>query len=156
MQSTTTVDRGEDARPRREPFSGHQALVLIGVARLGVLTDAMGPASAQTLLATLTARLQATIGPSGSLSRIGDDEFAVICDELRAKEQAVSLARRLVEAVTPLIVVDGLDLHLTAHAGVAYAVSAVGTSRLLDDASAALAQARLHPHQAVGVYELSQ
>jgi|GEM_PF-3883077 len=159
-QVTATAERAATqwtARsPRREPFTGHQALVVIGVERLGVITAAMGPDSTEELLATLTARLRATIGPGGSIARTGDDEFAIVSDDLRDREQAVSLAGRLIEAVTPLIVVDRLAVFLTAHAGVAYGASAIVTSRLLSNASAALAQARLRAGEAVAVYDLPQ
>jgi GGDEF domain-containing protein len=137
-----------DRRPRR-------ALIVLGVARLGTLSASLGTDAAEALLVTLTARLGATIGTAGTLTRIGGDEFAVRCDTLCDKEQAVSLAAQLIEAVTPLIVVGGLELFLTARAGVAFARPAVATSSLLSHASSALEQARLWPHDAVAVCDLS-
>ena len=151
----------ERVRPERSPrpLEGdrqrRRALIVLGVARLGELSASLDREAAEALLVTLSARLGATIGCAGTLSRIGGDEFAIRCDEPCDKEQAVSLAAQLIEAVTPMIVVDGLELFLTARAGVAFARPAVATSRLLINASAALDQARMWPHDAVAVCDLS-
>jgi GGDEF domain-containing protein len=157
-QPTAVAERvRRDRSPR--PLDGDRrrlrALIVLGVARLETVSASLGSEAGEALLVTLTARLGATIGSAGTLARIGGDEFAIRCDEPCDKDQAVSLAGQLIEAVTPMIVVGGLELFLTARAGVAFARPAVATSRLLTNASSALEQARLWPHDAVAVCDLS-
>lgn len=105
------------ARDRLSQDGAHQ-LVVADLDRLRRLNEALGHERADLVLAALGSRLAAAFPAQSILGRIGEDEFAVLCEPL-GYEPAELLRRALEQPLR----VAGFDIHPTLSVG---AVSAEG------------------------------
>lgn len=105
------------------------------------------------VLATVTARLAASIGVQDTVARVSHAEFAVLCEGLTDTGHAISLAAQLVAAVTAPIVVGEQECFMTARAGIAVAPSGVSAASLIGEASTAMRQAPRRPRGSVEVFQ---
>lgn len=151
---TLLLDRIEHALARRER-SLHLAAIAVDVDRFGAIGGTLGHETGDEVLAELALRLGAAIGPQDTLARVADDEFVVFCRALASNGEAVTLAERLLEAVTPPIFVDDQELLLTASAGVAFAGPGASAVGIMRDASAALHRAQSRARGHVEVFDAS-
>ena len=125
------------------------ATIVLGIEGLSAIGASLGREAAGEVVSALTPRLRATLGGADTLAPIDDDEFGVLCERVGERAYPASLTRRLVEAVTPLIVVDGNDVFLTANVGIALASAGAAATSLVDDASVAMRQARRRARRSV-------
>ena len=117
---TGLYDRGSFITRARERLAqeGVHELVVADVDRLRRLNEALGHERADLVLAALGSRLAAAFPPGSLLGRIGEDEFAVLC-EPKGFEPAEVLRLALEKPLR----VAGFDIHPTLSIG---AVSAEG------------------------------
>jgi diguanylate cyclase (GGDEF)-like protein len=125
---------------------GDTAVLVLDLDGFRMFNDSFGHEAGDEVLAAAVGRLQA-VGPQGStVTRIGSDEFAVVCDALDGANEAVVLARRLIAALrsTPFDVHDH-QVFLGAHVGIAVS-AAEGEDRslvdLMRDAETAMSRAK--------------
>lgn len=95
------------------------ALILVDLDGFKPINDTFGHASGDALLVEVSRRLQAVDGRRAIVARLGGDEFAIACACAHA-EEAVSIARQLVAAVTVPFSIDGRTLSISACAGVSF------------------------------------
>jgi diguanylate cyclase (GGDEF)-like protein len=95
--------------------------------RFKQVNDTLGHEAGDELLRQIARRLQTALRSgqqhSGNsegdmLSRFGGDEFLVLVNELRTSDESVSVAERLLNALTPCYPVLGHELHSTASVGI--------------------------------------
>ena len=135
------LDRLGLALTRREG-SRRAAVVVLGVERFDAVRESVGHEAAEEVLRTIAVRLGAAVGHADTLARIGDDEFAVVCEPGGDGGDAITLAARLVAAVAAPIFADEHEIALTARAGIAFAAPRASPTRLVRNASVALHRAR--------------
>ena len=82
------------------------------------VNDAHGHPIGDLLLKQVAERLRLCLRETDTLARLGGDEFVVLQDDLEKPEQAGSLARRLVEAMTAPFDLDGRQVYLGVSVGV--------------------------------------
>jgi diguanylate cyclase (GGDEF)-like protein/PAS domain S-box-containing protein len=128
------------------------ALLVLGLDRLDLVNDTLGPLTADRLLVAVANRLQARLrptdsvaneGPGYTLARLGGDEFNVLIDDIGDASDAVRVAQRLRAAFEQPFDVEGQQVFVSASVGVA--ISTTGYSRsedLLRDAVTALHRAQ--------------
>lgn len=133
------LDRLESALTRGG--GGRLAVVVLGLERFDVVRESVGHESAETLLRTIAGRLGAALRRAETLARIGDDEFAIVCEPAGDGGRAITLAAQLVAAVAAPVFADEQELSLTAHAGIAFAAPGVSPTSLVRNASVALQRA---------------
>lgn len=106
------------------------------------VNDRFGHAGGDRVLAEVASRLRNCVRPSDTPARIGDDEFAVVCDELGAAHEAISVAERILAALQEPISIDDTSITVTPSIGVA---TGNGTdsdaTTLIADADAAMYRA---------------
>jgi diguanylate cyclase (GGDEF)-like protein/PAS domain S-box-containing protein len=113
-------------------------VLLLDLEGFGDVNDAYGRERGDALLRVVAGIIAAEVGPHDTAARLGGDEFAVLVPGMSAFESVV-LAERLHRAVTSPIHLDGLEIALGAHLGVATtAASARDIEVLLKDADVAL------------------
>ncbi len=104
------------------PGSHELALLLLDLDRFKEVNDTLGHELGDQLLQTVAQRLRDQLGPHDLGARLGGDEFAVLLRPPRSAEQAVELARRLVEAIQQPVRLPGeVTLEVDASVGVALA-----------------------------------
>lgn len=117
---TGLLDRKTFVARARERLQtpGHHELVVADLDRLRRLNEALGHERADLVLAALGSRLAAAFPPNALLSRVGEDEFAVLAPSSRP-----SAAETLRVALEQPLRVAGFDIHPTLSIG---AVEAIG------------------------------
>lgn len=127
------------------------ALLVLGLDRIKVVHDSLGPLAADRLLVEVARRLQSCLRstdivtrdePGCTLARLGGDEFTVLLDDITDASDAVRVAERLRRALEEPFELEGHQVFTSATIGIA--VSTTGYTRpeeILRDAAIALNRA---------------
>jgi diguanylate cyclase (GGDEF)-like protein/PAS domain S-box-containing protein len=138
-------------REKRRPNPSF-ALLALGLNRFNVVSESLGPLTADRLLVAVARRLQASLRPtdtvardepSSTLARLGGDEFNVLLDDIKDASDAMRVAERLRRALQDPFEVDGQQVFTSATVGIA--ISGTGYERpedVLRDATTALNRAK--------------
>lgn len=121
---------------------GRVGLVLIDLDRFNLVNDTFGHLIADRLLVSVASRLRSAVRPSDTVARVGDDTFAIVCDDLADEHAAARVAERVQAAMAEAFLVDGREVFLTASLGVAVDHGRESAELLLRDADAATVLAR--------------
>jgi len=107
------------------------------------VNNAFGHPIGDLLLRAVAERLSGVIRKVDTAARLGGDEFAIVQPLITNKEQAVALARRLIEVMCKPYRIDGHNLLLSGSVGVAIASNdEESADRLLKNADMALCCAK--------------
>jgi diguanylate cyclase len=118
-------------------------VVLLDLDGFKQVNDGFGHDAGDVLLQAAAGRLRSAVRDDAVLARMGGDEFAVLLPGLRSPSDAESVARRLLAALAPPLLVGPLEVVLGASAGTAVAESAdVVAVHLLRDADTAMYAAK--------------
>ena len=115
------------------------AMVFIDLDRFKDINDQLGHAVGDRLLATVAARIGASVRPGDLAARLGGDEFAVLLRDT-SREQAEQVAGRLLETIREPMAIDEHEIEIDASVGVAVSLPGDGrTSRdLLHESDVAM------------------
>ena len=131
------------------------ALLFMNCDRFRQINDAHGQAAGDRLLVQIGERIRATLRPpsdridpnagSGQLAaRVGADEFAVLLDGLRSRDDAEKIAARLLDALArPYQLPGGQEITCKLSMGLVWAADASDLAgEMLRDASIAMVEAK--------------
>ena len=120
------------------------AVLLLNCERFRQVNATFGDAVGDRVLVMLADRLRATLRANGQLAaRFGGDEFVVVLDGMRQAADVHSVARRLMEAVAPLFLIDGQSVNCSWRMGMVLQQDAAGNAEdVLRDAGIAMQHAR--------------
>ena len=136
---TLLADRIRTATETGEPF----ALGLIDLDGFKPINDAHGHPVGDRILSQVADRLAKAMDGRGSAARIGGDEFAILCDGISARDEAVALGREIQAIFATPFDVPPLGVRLTCACGFAlFPSSAAEPSELVRLADAALYRAK--------------
>ncbi len=145
----------------RAQRSGHVvAVMFVDLDAFKAVNDALGHAAGDQVLVAVARRLTRACRTSDTVTRFGGDEFVLVVDDVDAVPTVHRVARRVLEAMTAPVVVDGAELYVTASIGVAVADGALPPTTstaadLLRDADTALFQAKAQGRNRFVVFEPS-
>ena len=109
-----------------------------------------------SVLRQVAERLKQCTRKSDTVARLGGDEFAVILEGLTEKEGAVMPAQRALETLRRPLMIDGVEVLLTATIGIAlYPPDVADLDGLLRSADAAMCDAKDHERNAFRFYSLA-
>jgi len=130
------------ARAERHPAS--VAVLFMDFDHFKVVNDSLGHQVGDQALIAAAERLHAAVRPGDTVARLGGDEFVVLCEDLASDAEATALSQRLQEVVagSPLLVVDGTEVVMTASVGIAVAAPGDGPEDLLRNADTAMYRAK--------------
>jgi diguanylate cyclase (GGDEF)-like protein len=133
------ADRIRTATETGEPF----ALGLIDLDKFKPINDVHGHAAGDEILRQVAERFAKAMDGRGSAARIGGDEFAILCDGIGARDEAVALAEEIQAIFATPLDAGPLGLRLTCACGFALFPScAAGPGELVRLADAALYRAK--------------
>jgi len=119
------------------------AVLALGLDNFKAVNDTFGPALGDRLLCAVAQRFRSTLRDHDTLARLNSDEFAIVQSGLTRPEDAVLLARRLIEAIADPFLIDDHSLVVGANIGIAMAPGDGDDSeKLLKNADMALARAK--------------
>jgi diguanylate cyclase (GGDEF)-like protein/PAS domain S-box-containing protein len=123
--------------------SDKMAVLMLGLDNFKAVNDTLGHGVGDKLLRGVAKRLRSTLRDEDTLARLNSDEFAIVQSGLTRPEDAVLLARRLLEAVGEPYLLDGHSVVIGASIGIAMAPGDGDESeKLLKHADMALSRAK--------------
>jgi diguanylate cyclase (GGDEF)-like protein/PAS domain S-box-containing protein len=124
--------------------SADKAVVMIlGLDNFKAVNDTLGHGIGDKLLRGVAKRLRSTLREEDALARLNSDEFAIVQSGLTRPEDAVLLARRLLEAIGDPYLLDGHSVVVGASIGIAMAPGdGEDSEKLLKNADMALSRAK--------------
>ena len=119
------------------------AVLVLGLDNFKAVNDTLGHGIGDKLLRGVAKRLRSTLREEDVLARLNSDEFAIVQSGVTRPEDAVLLARRLLEAIGDPYLLDGHSVVIGASIGIAMSPGDGDESeRLLKNADMALSRAK--------------
>jgi diguanylate cyclase (GGDEF)-like protein/PAS domain S-box-containing protein len=123
--------------------SDKMAVLMLGLDSFKAVNDTLGHGVGDKLLRSVAKRLRSILREQDTLARLNSDEFAIVQSGLVRPEDAVWLARRLLEAIGEPYLLDGHSVVIGASIGIAMAPSdGEESEKLLKHADMALSRAK--------------
>ena len=94
-------DRLEQAISLAKRDSRQFALLYLDLDRFKAVNDTLGHAAGDALLQAVAARIRSEVRESDTVARIGGDEFAVILPDIAGREEAQTVAGKIIAALVP-------------------------------------------------------
>ncbi|HLI56585.1 MAG TPA: EAL domain-containing protein [Actinomycetota bacterium] len=140
---TLLMERLRQALARSERRGSLVAVLFIDLDEFKRVNDALGHEAGDRLLVEVADRLRGILRQADTASRFGGDEFVLVCEDLETPEEAVDIARRVIESLGEPVRVGDRELRTRASVGVAVGLGASpGPRVLIRDADAAMYQAK--------------
>ena len=119
------------------------AVLVLGLDNFKAVNDTLGHGVGDKLLRGVAKRLRSTLREEDALARLNSDEFAIVQSGVARPEDAVLLARRLLEAIGEPYLLDGHSVVVGASIGIAMSPGdGVESEKLLKSAGMALSRAK--------------
>ncbi|WP_275783908.1 putative bifunctional diguanylate cyclase/phosphodiesterase [Pararhizobium gei] len=108
------------------------ACIFIDLDRFKWINDNFGHAAGDDVLRQVVSRVRTTLRPLDVMSRLGGDEFAILVNADAVVSLATEIGERICASLLDRIVVDGVDLAVSASVGIAlYPDHAANAAELL-------------------------
>ncbi|WP_084799597.1 EAL domain-containing protein [Bradyrhizobium sp. Ai1a-2] len=119
------------------------AVLVLGLDNFKAVNDTLGHGVGDKLLRGVAKRLRSTLREEDALARLNSDEFAIVQNGVSRPEDAVLLAKRLLEAIGEPYLLDGHSIVIGASIGIAMSPGDGDESeKLLKSADMALSRAK--------------
>jgi diguanylate cyclase (GGDEF)-like protein len=138
-------DRLGLALARTERRNSWAAVLLLDLDSFGKVEERAGRTTSDDALREVSDRLMTVIRPGDSAARVGNGQFAVLCEEIEGEADAISIAERLTAALAFPFELEEAQVHLSASVGIALAGGRDAyAAALIRGAAAAMRRAREH------------
>lgn len=111
-------DRLELAVAQAQRRSGTLAVMFIDVDRFKLVNDTYGHAEGDTLLRNLAERLNSTLRRGDTLARLGGDEFTVLLPDISRAEDAETIARKILDALSTPFALSAGEFRASVSIGI--------------------------------------
>ncbi|AGZ38860.1 putative bifunctional diguanylate cyclase/phosphodiesterase [Actinoplanes friuliensis] len=99
------------------------AMLFVDLDRFKVVNDSLGHAAGDKLLIAVADRVRGCLRSADMAARLGGDEFAVLLPLTHGVDEAVPVARRILEAMREPFELGGKETFISCSIGVAYSVA---------------------------------
>lgn len=118
-------------------------LVFLDLDRFKNINDTLGHSAGDELLKEVAHRLKSCIRRSDTIARLGGDEFVIILPAITQTEDATLIARKILQAFTPAVDLEGQEIFITTSIGIAiYPSDGQDSESLVRNADTAMYQAK--------------
>lgn len=119
------------------------AILLVGLDNFKDINDLMGSHFGDVILQQVAERIINNLRKQDMLARKGGDEFIIVLRALDSTNEAVHMAKRLLEVLARPFTVEGHETYTTASVGISfYPIGTDNVEVLLSNADIALGQAK--------------
>ena len=119
------------------------AVLMLGLDNFKAVNETLGHGTGDKLLRAVAKRLRSTLREEDALARLNSDEFAIVQSGVARPEDAVLLAKRLLEAISESFLLDGHSVVIGASIGIAMSPGdGEESEKLLKSADMALSRAK--------------
>lgn len=140
---TLFLDRLTQALARARWHSRQVVIMFVDLDRFKNINDSLGHPVGDRLLKQIGQRLIKNIREGDIVARFGGDEFAVLVDNVASRDLATTIAKNMLDALSPVFRIDDHDLYITASIGISiYPVDGDESSELLRKADIAMYRAK--------------
>ncbi|MCP5268754.1 MAG: EAL domain-containing protein [Zoogloeaceae bacterium] len=112
------TDRAEQALASADRARSKLALLFLDLDRFKTINDSLGHAVGDALLMEVTARLQASVRETDTISRLGGDEFVVVVTDLHDDETVVHVARKILDVTQQPFEIAGHRFSISVSIGI--------------------------------------
>lgn len=139
------LDRLDHALTRASRYQHLTGVLSISLDHYAEFTTRLKRNHFRDLLTEISRRLHYAARDGATVGRLGENEFAILAEGIGGGAEGRALAERVIEALRPTILVDGVEYRVTATIGIAVSQpGAQNAGNLLRDARAAMEYARSH------------
>lgn len=129
----------EYAKRTDSPF----AVLFLDLDRFKVVNDSVGHLVGDELLKHAARRISMAVREPDMVARLGGDEFAVLLEDVGDEAGAIEVGRRIIDALSAPMMIEGKELFTSASIGIALATPEyLAAEELLRDADAAMYRAK--------------
>jgi len=141
---TLYLDRLERALQRlRRQKDAHFAVLFLDLDRFKVVNDGLGHNAGDELLVGIANRLKKSLRTVDTIARFGGDEFTLLLEDVKHADDAVRVARRLLDELSVPFRLGGREVFTTASIGIALSQSTYQRpEEILRDADTAMYRAK--------------
>jgi diguanylate cyclase (GGDEF)-like protein/PAS domain S-box-containing protein len=147
------LDRLTMALSRAARHGRRVAVAFLDVDRFKLVNDGLGHAAGDELLRAVAERLVEAVRDEDTVARFGGDEFTILWETLEDDDEAVAVARRLLDVLRRPFELDGSPVYVTASIGVAVTDGHTPAATVLRDADTAMYTAKDAGRSRVEVFE---
>ena len=146
LKSALSPEAGRPFRPC--------AVLFVDLDRFKVVNDSLGHEAGDALLQEIARRLRGCARPGDTLARLGGDEFALLIHDADDLTMATAVARRMLDALKPPVVIGRQDVFPSCSIGVARAAEhTMRPETLIRDADMAMYVAKRSGYGEYAVYD---
>ena len=133
------IDRIQVAIAQAARDANGLALLFVDLDRFKTINDSLGHQAGDQLLRLVGERLKSWVRSGDTVSRVGGDEFIVLCPNCDSPEDASSLGDKLLGAIAQPYQIDDTELVITASIGIAlYPDNGADANSLIGNADVAM------------------
>lgn len=103
-----------------EPIEPILALFFIELNQFKEINDTHGHECGDILLKTVAARLRENVRSNDFVARLGGDEFTIILQSLKTREEAISIAKKLIQKAKEPLFIENCTIHPSISIGIAF------------------------------------
>lgn len=147
-------DRLRHARERAERRDGDVAVLFLDLDRFKVVNDTLGHPAGDELLRRVAERVRGATRGEDTVARLGGDEFAILLEGLASRQDTVTTAERVLDALEPPFDVGGTTVRQAASLGICLGADVPDRADdLLRFADVAMYRAKERDRSAYHVYD---
>jgi diguanylate cyclase len=113
-------DRLKQAIAQAERSGLRFALAVLDLDRFKLINDSLGHRAGDELLKDVARRLTSVLRTADTVARLGGDEFVALITEIRAPEEAMRVAQKMMLSLQPPLRIGDAEVHPSASIGIAY------------------------------------
>lgn len=136
-------DRLQQAIAEAQRYNTYFAVVYIDLDGFKEINDTYGHTIGDELLITVATRIASLLRQNETIARLGGDEFIALLTHLKEPKECVTILNRILEVMQDEIVVNEIDLHVSASLGVSiYPCDTLDAEELIAQADKAMYHAK--------------